>query len=229
MSIITKGRRSCRALLRILRRICKWVLRQLTGGKGELERAVLGRTALDAALVTSIARSLARSTQVEEVRNIVFGKQPFVVSETVDKIVGAKKITDSNVVSALTWSLQVRVRLLKCLNRVVAPKFLSFACCTLVQEYSLSVIKKCHGRRLRELLYHWVKYCTAVFGTQSTHSATQTQCKLAPSGSSSSPSLTHVSRRSRTRCTCVYSKDLHPTRGYVISKLHHTRKFSGEV
>lgn len=105
----------------------------MTGGKGELERAVLGRTALDAALVTSIARSLARSAQVEEVKNIVFGKQPFAVSEAVDKIAGAKKITDSNVVSALTWALQVGACLLEHLNIVTGAKFVISPYCSRLQ------------------------------------------------------------------------------------------------
>lgn len=115
MSIIKKGKRSYRAFLRMLRRICKFLVRQLTQ-KGELHRAVVRSTAsgrgsgLSAKLVADIAKSLARSSQLEEVKSTVFGSRPFAVDDVLETIVRVKKISDSNVIAALAWSLQVSFR-----------------------------------------------------------------------------------------------------------------------
>lgn len=98
----------------MLRRICKFLVRQLTT-KGELHRAVLRRTrtasgrrsGLSAQLVADIAKSLARSSQLEEVKSVVFGSKPFAVDDVLKAIICVKKISDVNVVAALGWSLQI--------------------------------------------------------------------------------------------------------------------------
>lgn len=119
MSIVKKGKISYQAFLRMLRRICKFLVRQLTT-KGELHRAVLRRTrtasgrrsGLSAQLVADIAKSLARSSQLEEVKSVVFGSKPFAVDDVLKAIICVKKISDVNVVAALGWSLQVSFRFL---------------------------------------------------------------------------------------------------------------------
>lgn len=88
-------------------------MRQLTR-KGELERVILTReNGLCAKLVASVAKSLARSSQLEEVKNTVFGSKPFIVSDILDTIVRGKGITDGDVISALTWCLQVNNQVLR--------------------------------------------------------------------------------------------------------------------
>lgn len=111
MSLIKKGRRSCRALARALARVWKFLLRHLTR-QGELERA-LRRALADErgghspALVKAIASSLARSSQLAEVKAAVFGKRAFSASVASAKIRAEKGIRDEKVGATLTWSLQV--------------------------------------------------------------------------------------------------------------------------
>eukprot|EP00904_Undaria_pinnatifida_P003332 jgi/Undpi1/129/HiC_scaffold_1.g00129.m1 len=111
MSLIKKGRRSCRALARALARVWKFLLRQLTR-QGELERALRRALADERGghspdLVKAIASSLARSSQLADIKAAVFGKRPFSASVASAKIIKEKGIGDEKVGATLTWSLQV--------------------------------------------------------------------------------------------------------------------------
>ena len=123
MSLIKKGRRSCRALARALARVWKFLLRHLTQ-QGELERAI--RRALadkrgghSPSLVKAIASSLARSSQLAEIKAAVFGKRPFSASVASAKIIAEKGIRDEKVGATLTWSLHVSLE----------NQFVSTICC----------------------------------------------------------------------------------------------------
>lgn len=114
MSLIKKGRKSCRAIVRALARTWKFIVRLLTR-RGELERAIReamadGRDGRSADLVRSVAKSLARSSQLSDVKTVVFGRKPFSVGAVSAKIVDQKGIRDEDVSRSLMWCLRVSVK-----------------------------------------------------------------------------------------------------------------------
>lgn len=111
MSLVKKGKQSCRALARALARAWKYVLRHLTR-QGELERALRKAVAderygLSADLVKNVARSLAHSSQLTEIKTAVFGRRPFSASAASAKIIEEKGIRDEEIGATLSWCLQV--------------------------------------------------------------------------------------------------------------------------
>lgn len=122
MSLIKKGRRSCRALARALARVWKFLLRYLTR-QGELERALRrsladGRSGHSPALVKAVARSLARSSQLADIKAAVFGKRPFEAKVASAKIIAEKGIRDQKVGATLTWSLQVSLLIIEPISTI---------------------------------------------------------------------------------------------------------------
>lgn len=109
MSFLSKGREW---LLITLTRIHKFVMRLLTR-QGELERVVMMREGdselggLSANLVKGVSQSLARSSELTEIKKLIFGRRPFSINDALDKIVRIKRIRDNDVISALRWCLQV--------------------------------------------------------------------------------------------------------------------------
>lgn len=112
MSLIKKSKQTCRAVTRALARILKLLVRLLTR-KSELERLIRKAIAEESRghsshhLVKYIARSLASSSQLAEIKAVVFGKQPFVVDELTTQIANKKHIHDDDVISRLNWCLEV--------------------------------------------------------------------------------------------------------------------------
>lgn len=105
-------RKTLEWLVVTLTRLCKFILRLVTQ-KGEIERVILFRYPsgelgiLSAGFVRRVAKSLAQSSQLREVKGIIFGGRPFVVNEALNEIVRIKRLRDSKVVSALRWCLEV--------------------------------------------------------------------------------------------------------------------------
>lgn len=102
----------------MLLRIYKYLMRVVTR-KGELERAILLRSTaaqerggLSANVVKRVAKSLARSSQLAEVKDVVFGGRPFSVSDVLETIIRVKGLRDQdkNVINALRWCLQASKR-----------------------------------------------------------------------------------------------------------------------
>lgn len=111
MSLIKKSKQTCRAVTRALARILKLLVRLLTR-KSELERLIRKSIAEESRghsghLVKNIARSLATSSQLAEIKATIFGNQPFVVGELTTQIANKKHIHDDDVISRLSWCLKV--------------------------------------------------------------------------------------------------------------------------
>lgn len=112
-------------LMSLVVKVREWLVVSLTRGwksalrvitrKGEIERIILlrepggERGGLSVIVVKRVAQSIARSSQLKEVKGAIFGGRPFSINDILDKIVRIKRLRDNDVISALRWILQVRV------------------------------------------------------------------------------------------------------------------------